>query len=138
MGDSEMPHMLQRTTAAAPPPMPTTAAELIASIHARLAALDAARSEYECHNPEALLYRAVVVSADGLFLAFDIDGDGIVSNPRVCSLIDATKFQNARQANSVANVTRNGNGKVATSMRLGKAFDHARAELEKSLAVFKD
>lgn len=122
----------------APAAMPTTVAEMIESIHGRLAALDAARNEYELHNPEALIYRAVVVSADGLFLAFDIDGDGLVSNARVCGLLVATKFHNSRQANSVAQATRNGNGKVASSMRLGKAFDFARAELEKTLAMFKD
>lgn len=120
-----------------PTTMPTTAAEMIASIHGRMAALDAELNEYEQHNPEALMYRFVALTAAGLFLAFDIDGDGLVTNPRVAPLAQATKFHNARQANAVAHVTRDGQGRVATVMRLNKAFEHARGELEKALALFK-
>lgn len=110
--------------------MPTTAAEIIASLHARIDALNL----YADTVPTVSVW--VILSASGLPLEL-VMGAG-VQRPRIVSLSEATQFRTMAAAARIADDCRDGNGQSARAMTLVRAIEVTRAELEKSLALFKD
>lgn len=69
-----------------------------------------------------------VVEVEGCFMAYDIDSAGVVTNPTVVAVENATRFSSFTDAEKIAAATQNGAGVTGTAMPV----EHAIAvELEK-------
>lgn len=69
-----------------------------------------------------------VVAVEGCFMAYDIDGAGVVTNPTVVAVENATRFSSFDDASKIAAATQNGGGSVGTAMPIEHAIT---VELEK-------